>query len=184
VNLLGVLKKKYDNVIRQRDVELRKRRQLNMSIDVRLLGLLKRLAAEFTVPRDVVGEHVLETGCYYLTKAMESEEKTKMLRQHLINMHLIDNGTDDSEDILRIGEGGNISKLLVQVEPVLRSWRAFKQALAITEKTGNLAFLKKYERQLLRSAVGLALWIEKHHLDEPVNSKTNGAQQEDDNGSY
>jgi len=183
MNLLGVLKEKYNNMIRQRDVELRKRRQLNMNVDVRLISLLKRLAAEFTVPRDNVGEHVLETGCYYLTKAMESEEKTKMLRQHLINMHLIDNGTDDSEEILRIGEGGSISKLLVQVEPVLRSWRAFKQALAITEKTGNLAFLKKYERQLLRSTVGLALWIEKHHLDEAVNSETNGGQQEDDNGS-
>ncbi len=181
MNLLGVLKKKYDNVIRQRDVELRERRQLNMSIDIRLIDLLKRLAAQFTVPRDILGEHVLEVGCYYLTRAMENEEKTNMLRQHLINVHLIDNGVDDSEVILRIGEGGSISKLLVQVEPVLRSWRAFKHALAITKKTGNFAYLEKCEKQLLRSAVGLALWIEKHHLDEPVNSETNGAQQEDDN---
>lgn len=184
MNLLGILKKKYNNEIGQRDVELRERRQLNMNVDVRLAGLLKRLAAEFTVPRDVVGEHVLETGCYYLTRVMENEEKTKMLRQHLINVHLIDSGIDDSEIILRIGEGGNISKLLVQVEPVLRSWRAFKQALAITEKTGNLTFLKKYERQLLQSAVGLALWVEKNNLDEPVNSKSNGGQQEDDSAGY
>ncbi len=145
MNLLGVLKKKYDNVIRQRDVELRKRRQLNMSIDIRSIYLLKRLAAEFTVPRDVLGEHVLEVGCYYLTRAMESEEETKMLRQHLINVHLIDNGADDSEETLRIGEGGSISKLLVQVEPVLRSWRAFKHALAITKKTGNFAYLESNE---------------------------------------
>ncbi len=184
MNLLGVLKRKYNNVIRQRDVELRERRQLNMNIDVRLIGLLKRLAAEFTVPRDIVGEHVLETGCYYLTRAMENEEMVKMLRQHLIDVHLIDNGVDDSEVILRIGEGGNISELLVQIEPVLRNWRAFKHALAITKKTDNFAHLEKCEKQLLRSAVGLALWIEKHHLDEPVNSETNGGQQEDDNSSY
>lgn len=119
MNLLGILKRKYDNVIRQRDVELRERRQLNMNIDVRLIGLLKRLTAEFTVPRDIVGEHVLETGCYYLTRAMENEEMVKMLRQHLIDVHLIDNGVDDSEVILRIGEGGSISKLLVQVEHTL-----------------------------------------------------------------
>ena len=174
MNLLGVLKKKYDNVIRQRDVELRERWQLNMSIDERVIGLLKRIAAEFTVPRDVLGERVLETGCYYLTRAMENEEKTNMLRQHLINVHLIDSGVDDSEVILRIGEGGDISKLLVQVEPVLRSWRAFQHALVITKKTGNIAYLEKCEKQLLRSAVGLALWIEEHHLDESGNGETNG----------
>lgn len=184
MNLLGVLKKKYNNVIRQRDVELRERRQVNMSIDVRLIGLLKRLAAQFTVPRDIVGEHALEVGCYYLTRAMENEDMVKMLCQHLINVHLIDNGIDDTEAILRLGEGGSISKLLAQVEPVLRSWRTFKHALVITKKTRNFTCLKKREKQLLRSAVGLALWIEKHHLDEPVNSETNSGQQEDDNGSY
>lgn len=180
MNLLGVLKKKYDNVIRQRDVKLRERRQLNMNIDVRLIDLLKRLAAEFTVPRDVLGEHVLETGCYYLTRAMENEEKTKMLRQHLINVHLIDNGVDDSEATLRIGEGGNISKLLIQVHPVIRSWRAFRHALVITKRTRNFAYLEKCEKQLLWSVVGLALWIENHHLDEPDNGETNDRQYEVD----
>jgi len=180
MNLLGVLKKKYDNVIRQRDVKLRERRQLNMNIDVRLIGLLKRLAAQFTVPRDVLGEHVLETGCYYLTRAMECEEKTKMLQQHLINVHLIDDGVDDSEVTLRIGEGGNISKLLIQVQPVTRSWRAFRHALVITKRTRNFAYLERCEKQLLRSAVGLALWIEKHHLDEVDNGETNDRQYEVD----
>ncbi len=154
-----------------------------MTVDERLFGLLKRLAAEFTLPRDIIGEHVLETGCYYLTRAMENEEKSKMLRQHLINVHLIDNGVDDSEVISRIGEGGSISKLLVQVEPVLRSWRAFKHALAITKKTGNFPYLERCEKQLLRSAVGLASWIEKHHLDETDSSVTNDSQYEVDGDS-
>lgn len=180
MNLLGVLKKKYDNIIRQRDVELRKRRQLNMNIDVRLIDLLKRLAAEFTVPRDIVGEHVLETGCYYLTRTMENEENTKILRQHLINVHLIDNGVDDSEFTLRIGEGGDISKLLIQVQPVIRSWRAFRHALVITKKTGNFAYLDRCEKQLVQSVVGLALWIENHHLDEADSGETNDRQYEVD----
>ncbi len=178
MNLLGVLKRKYDNVIRQRDVKLRERRQFNMNVDVRLIGLLKRLAAQFTVPRDVLGEHVLETGCYYLTRAMECEEKTKMLQQHLINVHLIDDGVDDSEVTLRIGEGGNISKLLIQVQPVIRSWRAFRHALVITKRTRNFTYLERCEKQLLWSVVGLALWIENHHLDEPDNGETNDRQYE------
>ncbi|MFC1939287.1 hypothetical protein ACFLXO_01210 [Chloroflexota bacterium] len=184
MNLLGVLKKKYDNMIRQRDVELRERRQLNMSIDVRLIGLLKHMASELTVPRDVLGEHALEVGCYYLTRAMENEEKTGMLRQHLINAHLIDSGVDDSEAILRMGEGGNISKLLVQVSPVLRNWRAIQHAMVVARKTGNFAYLEKCKKQLLRSVVGLALWLEKHHLDEPGSGENNDIQQEDDNGGY
>ena len=77
MNLLGVLKRNYNNGIRQRDMKLRERRQLNMNVDVRLSGLLKRLAAEFTVPRDIVGEHVLETGCYYVIKAKENEKKPR-----------------------------------------------------------------------------------------------------------
>jgi len=178
MNLLGALKKKYDNGVRQREVEPRERRQLNMTVNVRLIDLLKRLAAALTVPRDIVGEHVLEVGCYYLTRAMEHEEKTKMLRQHLINVHLIDGGLDDSEATLRIGEGGNISKLLLQVKPVIRSWRTFEYALRVTKKTGNFAYLEKCERELLRSAVEFALWVEEHHLDEPDNGETNGGQQE------
>lgn len=184
MNLLGVLKKKYKNALWQRGVKLRERQQLNMSIDIRLVGLLKRLAAEFTVPRDIVGEHALETGCYYLNRAMEDEEKTKILRQHLIGVHLIDSGVDDSESILRIGEGGDISKLLAQVEPVLRDWKAFKHALPIAKRTRNFAYVEKFEKQLLQSAVELASWIEKHHLDESVNNETIGDQQKDNDDSY
>jgi hypothetical protein len=92
-----------------------------MMIDERLIDETKELAAQFTVPRYCLVEHLLETGYYYLTRAMQSEEKAKILRQHLINVHLIENGIDDSEAILRIGEGSNISQLLYQVRPVLRS---------------------------------------------------------------
>jgi hypothetical protein len=174
MNLLSLLRKKYDNEIRKRDVELRKRRQLNMTVDERLIDETKELAAQFTVPRYCLIEHLLETGRYYLTRAMENEDKTKMLRQHLINVHLIDNGIDDSEAILRIGEGSNISKLLIQVRPVLRSLKNLQHALVVVKKTGNIPYLEKYRKELLRSSVEFALWIEKHHLDEPDNGDING----------
>ena len=184
MNLPGVLRKRYKNMLRQREVKLRERHQINMNIDVRLIGSLKRLAAEFTVPRDIVGEHALETGCYYLKRAMEDEEKTKILRQHLIKVHLIDSGVDDNEWISRIGEGGDISKLLVQVKPVLRDWKAFKHALPIARRTRNFAYAEKFEKRLLQSVVGFASWIEKHHLDESVNNETIDDQQKDNDDSY
>ena len=71
-----------------------------MMVDERLIDETKDLAAQFTVPRYCLTEHLLETGCYYLTRAMQSEQKTKMLRQHMIHVHLIDSGIDDSEAIL------------------------------------------------------------------------------------
>lgn len=177
MNLLGVLKRKYDNVLSRSDVGLRERRQLNMVVDTRLADLLKRLAAGFTVPRDILGEHVLETGCYYITRVVESEQKTDMLRKHLINVHLLDNGVDDSEAILRIGEGGNITQLFIQAEPVSRSWKKLQHAMALTKKTGNIDYFNKCEKELLRAAVGLARYIEKHDLDEPQDSDVNDDQQ-------
>ncbi len=180
MNLLGVLKRKYENALRKRDVASRTRRQLNMTVDVRLIGLLKRLAAQFTVPRNIIGEHMLEVGCYYLTRAMESEEKTKILHQHLINVHLIDNGINDSEAVLRIGEGGNISQLLVQAEPLISNCRNLQRALDIAKKTGNTHYLEKRKKELLRSAVMFAFWLEEHNPDEPPNGETDGSQREDD----
>ena len=61
---------------------------------------------------------ILETGCYYLTRAMENEEMIKMMRQYLINVHLIDNGADDSEVIFGI-LGGAVLPLYASLPPIL-----------------------------------------------------------------
>lgn len=172
MNLLGILKRKYLNTLQQRDVELRVRRQLNMTIDIRLIELLKNLAAQFTVPRNVLGEHVLEVGCYYLTTAMEREQNTKILRQHLIDVHLIDNGVDDSAAILRMGEGSNVSQLLLQVDPVINCCRALRQSIPIAKKTGNFTYFDKCKKELLQSAIRLVQWLEEQHVGEWVNEET------------
>ena len=172
MNLLGILKKKYINTLRHSDVELRIRRQLNMTIDVRLIRLLKRLAAQLTVPRNILGEHVLEVGCYYLTRTLESEHNTKILQRHLINLHLLDSGVDDSEAILRMGEGGIISQLLFRIEPIITNCRAIQQSMVIAKKTGDFKNYDKYKKELLRSAVGLAQWMEEHRPDELTNETT------------
>ena len=62
MNILGLLKKKYRKEIDQKPEEGRERHQLNMTIDVRLIGNVKQLAAEFEIPRYIILEHSLETG--------------------------------------------------------------------------------------------------------------------------
>ena len=178
MNLLSILRKRYDNVLKQSEIELRKRCQLNMVVDKRLVKLLKRLAIEFATPRDIVGEHVIEVGCYYLTRAIESEKKTDVLRQHLINVHMVDSGVDDSETILRIGESGNISQLVSKAELVNKSWGKLQRAIAITERTGNLEYLKRCEKELLRAAIDLAIYLKTHHIDELQDDNAKEGQQE------
>ena len=185
MNLVSLLKKKLANEIRKKDMPLRQRRQLNMTIDERLINETKDLAAQFTVPRYCLIEHLLETGYYYLTRAMQSEVKTKMLRYHLINVHLIDSGIDDSEAILRIGEGGNISQLLFQARPVLRSWGNYKHAIMRAKKTRDtrdITYFEKCERKLMESVVAFALWLEHHHLDELDKGDIDDQQSEADSG--
>ena len=120
-----------------------------------------------------------------MTRAMQSEDKTKMLRHHLIHVHLIDSGIDDSEAILRIGEGSNISQLLVQVRPVLGSWQAYKHSIMRAKKTRNtrdITYFQKCERKLMESVIGFSLWIEQHHLDELDKGDIDDQQREADSG--
>lgn len=185
MNLLKILMKRYRKEIEQREAGKRLRRQLNMMVDERLIKETKELAAEFTVPRYCLVEHLLETGYYYVTRAMEDEDKAKILRRHLINVHLIDNGTDDSEATLRIGEGGNISQLLMQVRPVLRSWEDFKYAArqaSNTHDTRDITRFQRCERKLMEHVIAFALRLEHHPLDEPDNREGESQQVEVDAG--
>jgi hypothetical protein len=183
MNLVNLLKKKLANEIRKQHTALRQRRQLNMMVDERLINETKDLAAQFTVPRYCLVEHLLETGYYYLTRAIENEKKTKMLRQHLIHVHLIDSGIDDSEAILRIGEGSNISQLLFQIRPVLRSWQTYRHAIVMAKNTRNnrdITYVERCQRKLMESVIMFALWIEQHSLDEPDNNDIDDQQLEAD----
>jgi hypothetical protein len=65
MNILSILKKKYQKEIEQREEGKRQRRQLNMMVDERLINETKELAAEFTVPCYCLIEHLLETGYHY-----------------------------------------------------------------------------------------------------------------------
>lgn len=183
MNILGALKKKYDDVLRQIGRQTRIRRQLNMKVDLRLREYLKGLHAELGVPRDIVGEHVLEIGCYYLGRILENEKLATTLRHHLTNEHLLDSEVEDSEAILRLGEGdGSISNLLVQIESVLWSWMAFKQAFVIARRTRNFAPYERCKKQLLHSVVMFAEWLDKNYRDDLGSVKADDGLQEGNEG--
>lgn len=166
MNILGLLKKKYHNEIDQRQEGGRERHQLNMTIDVRLIGDVKQLAAEFEIPRYIILEHSLETGFFYLSMVLKNDKKREEIHEHLINDHLLDSGRDDDEALLRIGEGCYASELLKLGGSVVKNLRSLKRVAAVIERTGNIEYFNKCKRRLLISALELAFWLESHPLDE------------------
>jgi hypothetical protein len=172
MNLLDIFKKKQVQELKMNNLDVRLRRQLNMMIDWRLCETLKTLSKQLTVPRNVVGEHIIEVGVFYVATAMENEATMRRIRDHVINSHLLDNGLDDSEATLRLGEAGSISGLLAQAGNVLRRWQVFQHAVKTAEKTRSVDYLDRCEKDLLRASVGMAMWMEKHGLfDEPAASE-------------
>lgn len=178
MNILGLLKKKYNKEIEQRDEDIRERRQFNMIVDARLIDEVKRLAAWFETPRYVIVEHALDVACFYLTRTLKNPSKREAVRRHLIKDHLLDSGMDDDEVILRIGEGRYASELLSLAKSVTRNFRSLQNAIAIAKRTGNTADFKRSEKRLEKSVLTLAFWLESHPLDEPGNGELHINQQE------
>jgi hypothetical protein len=166
MNILGALKRKYDNLNEQDLEELRRRKQLNITIDDRLVDELKRLAAEFATPQYVISEHALEVGYFYLNGILRNKKKREVVHNHLINTHLLDSGLDDNESILRIGEKGDSVMFLPLANSVIRNYKSLQRAIRITHKTRDMDYLNKCKRELEISAIKLADCIARHPLDE------------------
>ena len=75
MNLLSILKNKHKKELDASHLDQRTRRQLNMMIDERKIEALKTLSKQFTVPRNVIGEHIIEIGCFYITRIVDNEKK-------------------------------------------------------------------------------------------------------------
>jgi len=161
------LLKTIGNVAHHKGAGVRERNQLNLKVDIRLKGYLQRLALKFSVPRDIVAEHVLEKGIFYTERILDNENAYNILRRHLIDNHQLSNKIIDNESILRMGEAGNISKLLDHVELVLQSWHAYQRVVLTAQRTGNISHIERYEKQLRVAVVGLAMWLDQNPVDEP-----------------
>ena len=172
MELAGFLKKKYEKIVRRKLDELKGRKQLNMTVDCRLIDEVKRIAAEFSVPRYVIVEHGLQIACFYLDKILRNPGKQEAVHGHLINGHLLVSEVCDDEAILRIGEGRYASELLSLAKCAVQSCKSFKHAVSVFQKTGDIDPVKKAEKQFQRSALVLVNWLDTHPLDEAENEET------------
>lgn len=182
MNILGALKNRYYYLRRKRGDELKGKKQFNMKIDENLISYVRDLATTFRVPRFAVTEHLLQTAIYYMCRAMKDEIKRKKIEQHLISRHLLNGPVGDEEVIIKIGEPNLNWLLLDQTKRVMWSFKALKSAVNIAERTGNTYYLDKCQKKLNRSVLGLAVWIEKHRLDETGESPGNSEEGGKENG--
>ena len=86
---------------------------------------------------------------------------------HIIDMHMLDSGYDDPEELLRIGEGRYASEMISLAKDVVRNLRILERVWADVKRTGSLGNVEKARKKLLRSALILADWLSTHPLEEP-----------------
>ena len=167
MNILSVLKKKHE---KQRNQQLHlhgERKQYNTTVNTGLIQNLRKLAAEFAVPRYAITEHLLETGYFYVFRILKNRKKREIIHEHLIDMHILDSGYDDPEELLRIGEGRYASGLISLAKIVIRDFRVLERLLPDAKRTGKFDNIEKARKILLRSALTLAEWLSTHPLEEP-----------------
>ena len=106
MGLLRTLKAKYYHKIAEKYVKTIKRRQLNFNCDERVILGVKFLAVILEVPVYVIGEHVLQVGCYHVLTAIADKDNRQKIIEHLVKTHLLGDELNDDENILKVGEKG------------------------------------------------------------------------------
>ena len=51
-----------------------------------------------------------------------------------------------------------------------------EHAMAVAKQTRKFSDFEKCKEELLQSVVEFAMWIEKHHVDEPESGREDGGQ--------
>ena len=119
------------------------KQQLNTVVSTGMINKIRKLAAEFSVPRYAVTEYLLETGHFYVSLILKNRKKREILREHLIDRHMLDNGYDDPEELLRIGEGRYASGLISLAKSVIRDFRVLERLLPDAKRTGKFDNIEK-----------------------------------------
>lgn len=181
MDIMGALRKKKHEAAKQEETRRQEKRQLNVLVNPRMIEKTKRLSAEYSVARYAVIEHALEIGCFYLDRILKSRSKHELVREHLIDCHLLANGFDDPEEIMRIGEGFYSSELISFQTKVTKSVVAFNLAVSIAERTHNFDAADRARDRLIKSVLAFANWLYKHPLED-VEPEHNGEKNEPDRG--
>ena len=167
MNILNALRKKHEKQRNQQLHSFGEKKQLNTTVNTKIIQKVRKLAAEFAVPRYAITEHLLETGYFYVSKILKNRKKREIIREHLIDMHMLDGGYEDPEELLRIGEGRFSSEMFSLAKNVVRDLRVLERLWADAKNTGDFDNVEKARKKLLRSALTLADWLSTHPLEEP-----------------
>jgi len=171
MNIFEALKKRHENQIEQERETINEKKQLNVWVSPEIIENLKRLAAEFAVPQYAVTAQVLETGTFYIEKALNNNKKKELLRQHLIDKHILGSGDNDPEELLRIGEGHYASEFILLSNSIVRNAGLFNRTVIEAKSTRNLDNVNMAEERLRNSALIFAKWVWNHPIDEETDEE-------------
>lgn len=144
------------------------KKQYNVVIDKELIAEIRYLASKCDSNRSATAEHMLEIGAFYLARALENPQKREIVVNHICDKHLLGiiHGADDPA-VLLLGEKGDYWQLLGCSKHVLRAYKKYCQAPKMTMKTGDVRYIERAEKDLLKVAVGFAIWLQKRALGVP-----------------
>lgn len=160
-------KKKGRNKAEQRNevTDVDARVQFNMTINPELKRAIQNLAKTFRVPKFAVTEHVLQTGLYYILKAIKDDKIRLALEKHLINRHLLEIRGNDEEALIKMAEGDRAWQLVGFAKRVIKSFRDLEYALKVAKRTRDDSLYKQKRNQLDISILEMADWVVKHGLE-------------------
>lgn len=164
LNIITAIKARLLNYVDEGEVLVKKKRQFNIKIEKEIIDQVRYLASRYGAPLAPTAAHMLQVGAYSLSKVSEDPRKKEILSSHIIDTHLLGIGADDDPAIIMMGEAGDTWKLLRYSKDVLRKYRKYCEAPRITKKTGDISYMQKAERDLLKSVVGFTMLLQKWSL--------------------
>jgi len=175
MGFIDYLKTRISNERQSETQEWKSRRQFNVEIDPELVNIVRTLAKMFKVPHYCVVEHAFQMAFFYILKAIQDEEKSRLIAKHLTDAHLLGFLGENEESIIRIGEDaeGNVNWMLLdQAKDVVAHYKRLRQALNMAKRTGDTQYFDKYRRELDIAVLTFADWIFEHRLHDPEGPNT------------
>jgi hypothetical protein len=165
VSIIDALKRKHQKQPGRKQHTIGKKKQLNVVVSPETIQMIRRLAAEFAVPRYAITEHILETGHFYISRILKSRRKREILRKYLIDVHMLNIGRCP-EEILRIGEGRYALEIISLAKNVIKDFSLLKRVWVDAKRSGNLENLENIRKKAVNSALIFAEWLSTHPLEE------------------
>jgi len=177
LNIITAMKARLLHSVDEDEILVEKK-QFNITIEREVIDQVRYLASRYGTPLAPTAAHMLQVGAYYLSNALQDPKKKETLSSHIVDTHLLGVGASDDPAIIVIGEMGDLWQLLERSKHVLRNYKRYCLAPKMTEKTGDIGYMRKAERDLLKSIVGFAMWLQKRSLGGPVDLSSDQDQKE------